>query len=526
MTWKIKDDGETPREVYNWKMYLASICSGFGGALFGYDNAFLGGTLALPAFRSQFGLTGLSTNAVNNLSSNIIITFQAGCFVACFMSLPLAETIGRRWTLIIASAVFSVGAALQLTGHIAELYPGRFLTGLGVGPLTVVVPLYISEISAPAFRGRCIGLFEVAYQLGGLLGFWINYGASLHIPASNPTQWRLPVAMQLPLIGVFFIGCIFLPETPRFLIKRNRFERAASVLSYLRNLDASHPYIQRELANIQDEVQMERTLMGVTADTSRMQVAKKTLRDCLRPKIAYRISVGLVTQFFGQLSGINGINYYSPEIFKSLGVVGTSTGLFATGIYGVVKFTTAFISYFFLVDRVGRKTLLLAGAAVMFVSHIFLGAYIKVAGPGTGGDAQITSGGIAACAFVYIYVIGFVSSFAGVPFILSAETVPINVRAISACLSGATQWLFNLVITKATPYLISSIGFGTFFFFAGWVLLGAVYVWFFVPETRGIPLEHMARAFGHEDNIQDHGLYEQDKRVTDDAASAQEIDRV
>ncbi|KAB5572655.1 MFS quinate transporter QutD [Coniochaeta sp. 2T2.1] len=528
MTWKIKDDGETPKEVYNWRMYLASVCAGFGGALFGYDNAFLGGTLALPSFRTQFGLDGLSTGDVNNLSSNIIITFQAGCFFACFLALPLAETLGRRLTLIIASTVFVAGAAIQLTGHLGTFYAGRFLTGIGVGPLTGVVPLYISEISPPAFRGRCIGLFEIAYQIGGLLGFWINYGVSLHLPGTGATQWRIPVAMQLPMIGAFLLGCFFLPETPRFLIKNLQFERASAVLARLRNLPASHPYVQRELANIQDAVQMERDLMGVTAETRRMEVAKRTLRDCLRPQIAYRISVGVVTQFFGQFSGINGINYYSPSIFKSLGVVGTSTGLFATGIYGVVKFVTATVAYFFLVDRVGRKPLLLAGSAVMTVALVFVGAYIKIAGPPqTSGQHEITGGGIAACAFIYIYVIGFVGSYAGVPWILSSEAVPINVRAISSALSGATQWLFNLVVTKATPYLISDIGFGTFFFFAGWVVLGAVYVWLFVPETRGVPLEHMAAAFGYQDNIQDHGMFGEDlKRVQDDNASAQEIDRV
>ena len=160
----------------------------------------------------------------------------------------------------------------------------------------------------------------------------------------------------------------------------------------------------------------------------------------------------------------------------------------------MVKTTTAIIAYFVLVDRFGRRTLLLVGCVVMTAALFFVGGYMEVAKPSSA-DASITSGGIAACAFVYIYVIGFVMSFAGVPWILSSECVPLNVRSISATLGAATQWLFNLVTSKAMPYMMDSIGGGTFFFFGSFVVAGAVYVWFFVPETRGIPMEHMAEVF-------------------------------
>lgn len=469
---------------------------------YSYDNAFLGGTLALPAFKARFGLTHLTPGALNTLSSNIVVTFQAGCLLACFLALPLAETLGRRKTILIASAVFLVGAVIQLTGNLGALYAGRFLTGVGVGPLTVVCPLYISEVAPAALRGRCIGLFEIMYQSGALLGFWINYGSKLHASDESDTQWRIPVSMQTPLICVLLFGCFFLPETPRFLVKKNRSTEALSVLCRFRNLRPDHDYIQRELADIHREIDGERQLMGLTEDTSRWALLKGQLRECIRPEIARRISLGVLTQMFGQLSGINGVNYYSPRIFKSLGVVGTATGLFATGIYGLVKFVTATVALFFLVDRVGRRALLLGGAAVMVFSLFFVGTYIKLAKPDPEAT-QITSGGIAACAFIYIFVMGYVSSFAGVPFILSSEAVPLNVRATSSALGAATQWLFNLVITKATPYMISSVGFGTFYIFGSFVVCGMVYVYFFVPETRGVALEHMQVAFGYPDTVAD-----------------------
>jgi hypothetical protein len=193
-------------------------------------------------------------------------------------------------------------------------------------------------------------------------------------------------------------------------------------------------------------------------------------------------------------------NYYSPLIFESLGVMGTSTSLFATGIYGIVKSASATLSMLFLVDRLGRRTLLLISSAIMIFSLFFVGAYVKIAHPGTDTE-NIRGGAVAAIAFIYIYALGYALAFGGIPYILSSETVPINVRAISATLGASMQWLMNLVITKATPYMISSIGYGTFFFFGSCVVCGAIYIFLFVPETKGVPLEHMAVAFGYEDAV-------------------------
>ncbi|KAI8659994.1 MFS quinate transporter QutD [Fusarium sp. Ph1] len=510
-----------PREIYNWHIYFASIAAGFGGALFGYDNAFLGGTLALPSFISQFGLKDLSQHDINNLSSNIIITFQAGCSVACFLALPGAETLGRRMSMIIASIIFIVGAALQLTGHIETFYIGRFLTGIGVGPLTVIAPLYISEVAPSSLRGRCIGVFEICYQMGALVGFWVNYGVSLHVSGTGAAQWRIPVGLQLPLIVVFLVGIVALPETPRFLMKAGKGNMAESVLARLRNLDPDHEYLRQEILDIRDEISIERRLMGITEEDTAWSNLKKQIKECMKPNIAYRVSIGVVTQLFGQLSGINGFNYYSPRIFRSLGVVGTNTGLFATGIFGVVKTITALVSLIFLVDFLGRKTLLLSGSIIMTISNFFLGAYIKIAKPSGTGTGQIDGAGIAACAFIYIYVIGFVSSFAGVPFILASECAPISVRALSATLGAATQWIMNLVVTKATPYMMTDLGYGTFFFFGSCIFLGGFYVWLFVPETKGVSLEHMAAVFGHEDLV----FEQQHNAKIEEAAAVEQVDQ-
>ncbi|KFZ25332.1 hypothetical protein V502_00188 [Pseudogymnoascus sp. VKM F-4520 (FW-2644)] len=487
-----------------------------------YDNAFMGGTLALTSFKRQFGLVDKSTTEFNNLSSNIVITFQAGCLFACLLSLPCAEILGRRLTLIIPSIIFLIGAVIELIGNLESLYAGRILTGLGLGPLTMVAPLYVSEIAPAAFRGRCIGFFEIMIQLGALLGFWINYGVSRHISSSSAAQWRVPVSLQIPLICALLLGSIFLPESPRFLMKRDNIEKATSTLCQLRNLDISHPLLQQELNDIYTEVQLERESMGDTRGESTWTSIKKKWHECTRPQIMHRISVGVICQMIAQLSGINGMNYFSPLIFRSLGVTGTDTGLFATGIYGVVKSVSATVSMLFLVDRVGRKTLLLAACGIMSFSLFFVGAYVKIAQPDET-TQDINSGAIAAIAFIYIYSIGYASAFGGIPYILSSETAPLNVRSISATLGASMQWLMNLVITKATPYMISSIGYGTFFFFGSCVVCGGVYIFVFLPETKGVPLEHMAMAFGHEDMV---AVTERIVKAKSDQHALSEIEQV
>ena len=164
----------------------------------------------------------------------------------------------------------------------------------------------------------------------------------------------------------------------RFVTEAGQHEKALRILSQLRHLPEDHEYVQREFAEIKDEIDRERRLVGASVNESKWQTAKHQISECMRPGIRWRISIGVVCQMIGQFSGINGINYYSPRIFRSLGVRGNNTSLFATGIYGVVKVVASLISFGFLVDRLGRRALLLGGCVVMAFSLFFVGAYIKV----------------------------------------------------------------------------------------------------------------------------------------------------
>lgn len=187
-------------------------------------------------------------------------------------------------------------------------------------------------------------------------------------------------------------------------------------------------------------------------------------------------------------------SYYSPRIFKSVGLTGSSTKLYATGIYGIVRLVCVIIAMNFVVDRFGRRNMLMGGAAVMLVAMWFIGAYIKVASPTEG--SALTAGGYAAVTFIYIFAVGFCFSYAGIPWIYCAEIFPLRIRALGIAICTAVHWLFNFVIARAVPYMISNIGYGTYFFFASCITLSIPFVYFCLPETKGLSLEEIDVIFG------------------------------
>jgi MFS family permease len=197
-----------------------------------------------------------------------------------------------------------------------------------------------------------------------------------------------------------------------------------------------------------------------------------------------------------QMAGSNAINYYSPRIFASVGLRGTNTGLYATGIYGIVRFVAVCISMLYVVDRFGRRPMLLYGSALMAFCMWFIGADLKIANPVTNG--HVGGAGYAACVMIYVYAVGFCFSWAGVPWIYCSEIFPLRIRSISVALTTATHWLLNFIIARSVPYMLTNIKYGTYFVFASFLTLAIPFVYFCLPETRGLALEDMDYLFGVE----------------------------
>ncbi len=264
----------------------------------------MGSVLALTSFKEDFGLPTGSTGFANaknaKVSSNVVSLLTAGCFFGAIAAAFLNDRFGRRYSLMGFSIIFLVGAAVQTaaTHSIGQIYAGRVIAGLGIGGMSSITPVFVSENSPPAVRGRITGLFQEFLVIGSTFAYWLNYGVALHIPASTK-QWRIPVGIQLIPGGFMFIGLFFLKESPRWLVKQGRVEEATNALAYMRREEPTSHDIVQEMAEIRAAIDEEfAATEGVT------------WKECIAPGNRFRFLVAFCIMFWQQFSGTNSIGYY------------------------------------------------------------------------------------------------------------------------------------------------------------------------------------------------------------------------
>lgn len=364
----------------------------------GYDTAVIGGTMALDSFRRDFAMDDIPTNTRDTIQGNIVSTFQAGCFFGALLTFPLAEKWGRKKTIMLASAVFLLGGTLMTAarGNLDYIYAGRAIAGLGIGASSLTVPVYISETAPPSIRGRLIGIFEIASQGGGMLGFWINYACDRTIDVNSQTQWIIPLALQLVPGVLLFGGILWCPESPRWTARGDDFDRAEKLLCYVRGLPREHEYIRHEMGQIRKQVE-ERSTNKMSKKQQVMKMFQKGTRN--------RLGLGVALMFLQSFTGVNIITYYAPRIFETLGITGTSTKLFSTGFYGIAKTLGMCTFTFYVVEKVGRRKGLLWGAALGCIPLWYIGGYVMKANPvaaAAAGDTQRTGWGYLAMVCVYV----------------------------------------------------------------------------------------------------------------------------
>ncbi|KAK5956476.1 hypothetical protein OHC33_001961 [Knufia fluminis] len=485
------EDRPTPKSVYNWRVYMSAFVAGSAAIMIGYDSAFIGGTLALKSFTTEFDFESLGTPAVNLLKANIVSCYQAGAFFGAFFAYPFGHFLGRRKGLAIFATIFIVGAGMMLGCNAARglglMYGGRVLAGIGVGGASNLSPIYCSEIAPPAIRGRLVGLYELSWQIGGLVGFWINYGVDQTMPSTHE-QWIIPFAVQLIPAGLLFVGVFCIRESPRWMFMRGKREEGIRNLCWLRQLDVDHVYMQEEVYQIDQAIEHQRSTVGMGF----WQPFKAVFTQ---KKVLYRFLLGGSLFMWQNATGINAINYYSPTIFKSIGIQGTSASLLTTGVFGVVKTVVTLVWLFYLIDNFGRRRLLMYGAIAGAVCMYYIAAYIAIAKPADNPTDTLSSGGTSAMVFFYLWTVSYTPSWNGTPWVLNSEMFDQNVRTLAQAWAASSNWLFNFLIARFTPQMFAAMGYGVYLFFASMMILAAFYVWFLVPETKGIPLEAMDRLF-------------------------------
>ncbi|KAF6794216.1 MFS quinate transporter [Colletotrichum sojae] len=485
-----------PPEIYNARVILISLVACGGALLFGMDMGIIGGVLTMDSFKKQYGLMDQPKTVLANLESNIVSVIQAGAFAGALFSTWLANRVGRRFSLIISSILVFIGVALQAaaSGHLEAMYVGRFIAGVAIGIASSVNPLYVSENAPRGIRGLLTGLYQLSIVTGLTLAFWINYGSLLHIRGHS--QYIIPLSLQAFPAVILFVGMLLANESPRFLAQRSP-EKAHAVLAKLRGLPADHPYVLQEMDGISRQLEEERAL---SVNASHLTLLKEAFSV---RSYRQRAMLCITLMMWSNLTGTNAMTYYSPRIFASVGLSGSSAGLFATGVYGIVKMVSCAIFIVFVTDTLGRRKSLLWTGIVQGLALFYVGFYIRF-DPPIEGEAVSAPGYVA---LVAIYIFAAVSKFGWGPVVwtYSSEIPPARLRALMMGMATASQWLFNFVVAKATPSMFATLGangFGTYFVYGTFCFVMVVFAWFFVPETSGIALEQMDELF-EKDSLKD-----------------------
>lgn len=374
----------------------------------------MGSVLALDSFKIDFGLPtesgGFASTKNSKVASNVVSLLTAGCFFGAIAAAFVNDRFGRRFSLMFFVTVFLIGAAIQTGAHhsIGQIYGGRVIAGLGIGGMSSITPVFVSENCPPSTRGRVAGLFQEFLVIGSTFAYWLDYGVSLHIPQGTK-QWRTPVAIQIIPGALMLIGLFFLKESPRWLMKKQRSDDALASLSYIRNLPADDPEVQKELAEIRAAIEEELNLTeGVT------------WKECLQKGNRIRFFLAFFIMLCQQFSGTNSIGYYAPQIFETVGVSSTNSSLFATGVYGTVKVVATGIFLLIGIDKWGRRNSLIGGAAWMASMMFIIGAVLATNPPNPDSD-KVSSPSIAMVAMIYLYVIGYSFSWGPTPWVYVSE---------------------------------------------------------------------------------------------------------
>jgi sugar porter (SP) family MFS transporter len=449
------------------------LFAAFGGILYGYDTGVINGVQAMPDWLCTFGTNCAITSSQQSLVVSIL---SAGTFFGALLGAPIADSVGRKYGVVVACGVFVIGVAMQVASIAMPLFVvGRVFAGLGVGIISTLIPMYQSECSPKWIRGAVVAGYQWAITIGLLLASVIN-NATQNRP--NHSSYRIPIALQFIWAFILTVGMLFLPESPRFLIKKGRDAEAAISLSRLISLPPDHPEVEAELDGVRANLKLEQEL------------GTSTYLDCFRNthnKILLRTLTGVFIQAWQQLTGINFIFYYGTTFFENSGIHNSFLISVATNIVNV--FMT--LPGMWGVERFGRRRLLLVGAAGMCVCEYL------VAIVGVTISVSNTAGQKVLIAFVCIYIAFFASTWGPVAWVITGEIFPLNVRAKAISLSTSSNWLWNFGIGYATPYLVQTgpgnagLGVKVFFIWGSTCLGCLIFTYFCVPETKGLSLEQI-----------------------------------
>ena len=408
-------------------LYFTSVFVSLGVFLFGYDQGVMSGIITGPFFRDYFNQPSRAE------IGTMVAILEVGAFIASLSVGRIGDVIGRRRTILYGSMVFFIGGMLQTCANaMPMMLLGRIIAGLGVGALSTIVPVYQSEISPPHNRGKLACIEFTGNIAGYAASVWVDYFCSF---IEGNYAWRVPLLMQCVMGALLGFGSLVICESPRWLLDNDHDEEGIVVIANLYGGgDIHNDKARQEYREIKMNVLLQR------------QEGERSYADMFK-RYSKRVFIAMSAQALAQLNGINVISYYAPLVFESAGWVGRDA-ILMTGI-NAFSYLASTVPPWYLVDRWGRRPILLSGAVAMIISLSMISYFLFI-------DIHYTP--TLVVIFVMIYNASFGYSWGPIPWLYPPEILPLSIRAKGASLSTASNWAFNWLVGEVTPILQEAIG--------------------------------------------------------------------
>lgn len=454
---------------------LLSVIAALGGFLFGYDEAVISGTV--DEVRQQFDLDAM-------MKGWFVSSALLGAIFGVLAGGALSDYFGRKNTMVTAAALFAVsmvGCAFAANFPLLVIF--RMVGGMGIGVASIVCPMYISEISVARSRGMLVSLYQLAVTIGVVGAYISNYyllhyaldrvGDAAYVAGDGGWMqyifvdewWRGMLGVGVVPSLIFLIAVLFIPESPRWLVLKNRIDRAEGILG---RIYFNMAEIKRQIAETLD-VAAKATNVGYSA--------------LARPGIRTAVIVGVCIAMLGQFMGVNAVLYYGPDIFKDAGL-GQGDAFFYQVIVGLANMITTVLAMF-IIDRVGRKALVYYGVTGMIVSLLLIAGYFQW-------HEAIGVGSIWLLVFFIAYIVCCAGSICAVIFVILSEMYPLAVRGVAMSVAGLALWIATFLVGQLTPWMLETLTpAGTFLFFAVCCFPYIWIMWKKVPDTTGKTLEEI-----------------------------------
>ncbi|KAJ3541164.1 hypothetical protein NM208_g4742 [Fusarium decemcellulare] len=467
------------RRITGTSLVVALFVS-MGGLLFGYDTGQISGFLEMPDFLDRFGMTNSSGDRVfSTVRSGLIVALLSiGTLMGALIAAPIADRVGRKYSISFWCLIISVGFIIQISANRdwVQIMMGRWVAGLGVGALSLLVPMFQAETSPPWIRGAMVCTYQLFITMGIFLAACFNYGTVTHHPNSS-ASWRTVIGIGWVFTLFLGIGILFFPETPRFDYRRGHVDRARDTLCKVYGATPNHWAIHTQMEEIESKLKAEKTVKG--------NPISEFVTMFRAPRMAYRIFIGMSLQMFQQLTGANYFFYYGVTIFRSVSISSFKTQI----ILNTINFVVTFIGLY-LVEHYGRRKSLVAGSIWMFICFLIFASVGHFALDRTTPE-NTRSAGIAMIVMACLFILGFATTWGPMIWTIMSEIFPSRYRAKGMALSTASNWLWNFLLAFFTPFITKDIDFRYGYVFAGCNILGGLLVYFFVIEGQGRTLEEI-----------------------------------